>query len=50
LPEVPTLADVEGDNVIGFVVSAGTPKDVIALLNRETVGSLATSEMQPCYF
>jgi tripartite-type tricarboxylate transporter receptor subunit TctC len=51
LPGVPTLAesgypDIEGDSFVGFVVPAGTPKDVIALLNREIVASLATPEMK----
>jgi tripartite-type tricarboxylate transporter receptor subunit TctC len=51
LPSVPTLAecgypDIEGDSFVGFVVPAGTPKDVIALLNREIVASLATPEMK----
>jgi len=51
LPDVPTMAesgyaDIEGDSFVGFVVPAGTPKDVIALLNREIVKSLATAEMK----
>jgi tripartite-type tricarboxylate transporter receptor subunit TctC len=51
LPHVPTMAengypDIEGDSFVGFVVPAGTPKDVIALLNREIVKSLATPEMK----
>jgi tripartite-type tricarboxylate transporter receptor subunit TctC len=51
LRDVPTLAecgypDIEGDSFVGFVVPAGTPKDVIALLNREIVASLATPEMK----
>jgi tripartite-type tricarboxylate transporter receptor subunit TctC len=51
LPQVPTMTesgypDIEGDSFVGFVVPAGTPKDVIALLNREIVKSLATSEMK----
>jgi tripartite-type tricarboxylate transporter receptor subunit TctC len=51
LPEVPTMAEsgypnIEGDSFVGFVVSAGTPKEVIALLNREIVRSLGTSEMK----
>src|SRR5215467_7622207 len=51
LPNVPTLAesgypDIEGDSFVGFVVPAGTPKDIIALLNREIVRSLATPEMK----
>jgi tripartite-type tricarboxylate transporter receptor subunit TctC len=51
LPDVPTMAEsgyagIEGDSFVGFVVPAGTPKDVIALLNREIVRSLATPEMK----
>jgi tripartite-type tricarboxylate transporter receptor subunit TctC len=51
LPQVPTMAesgypDIAGDSFVGFVVPAGTPKDVIALLNREIVRSLRTSEMK----
>jgi tripartite-type tricarboxylate transporter receptor subunit TctC len=51
LPHVPTMAesgypDIAGDSFVGFVVPAGTPKDVIALLNREIVKSLATAEMK----
>ncbi|MBO0750544.1 MAG: tripartite tricarboxylate transporter substrate binding protein [Bradyrhizobiaceae bacterium] len=51
LPDVPTLAecgypDIEGDSFVGFVVPAGTPKDVVALLNREIVRSLASPEMK----
>jgi tripartite-type tricarboxylate transporter receptor subunit TctC len=51
LPDVPTLAesgypDIEGDSFVGFVVPAGTPKDIIALLNREIVASLAISGMK----
>lgn len=51
LPQVPTMAesgypDVAGDSFVGFVVPAGTPKDVVALLNREIVRSLRSSEMK----
>jgi tripartite-type tricarboxylate transporter receptor subunit TctC len=51
LPQVPTMAesgypDIAGDSFVGFVVPAGTPKGVIALLNREIVRSLRTSEMK----
>ena len=51
LPDVPTMIeggypDIAGDSFVGFVVPAGTPKDVIALLNREIVKSLATPEMK----
>jgi tripartite-type tricarboxylate transporter receptor subunit TctC len=51
LPQVPTVAesgylDIEGDSFVGFVVPAGTPKDVIALLSREIVRSLGTPDMK----
>lgn len=51
LPNVPTMAEsgypgIEGDSFVGFVVPAGTPKDIVALLNREIVKSLATPEMK----
>jgi tripartite-type tricarboxylate transporter receptor subunit TctC len=51
LPQVPTVAesgypDIEGDSFVGFVVPAGTPKEVIALLNREIVKSLGTRDMK----
>jgi tripartite-type tricarboxylate transporter receptor subunit TctC len=42
LPDVPTMAesgypDIEGENWFGFVVPAGTPRDIITLLHRELV-------------
>ena len=51
LPNVPTMTEggypeIEGDSFVGFVVPAGTPKDVVALLNQEIVKSLATPEMK----
>jgi len=51
LPNVPTMAesgyrDIEGDSFVGFVVPAGTPKDIITLLNGEIVKSLATADMK----
>jgi tripartite-type tricarboxylate transporter receptor subunit TctC len=51
LPNVPTMTEggypgIEGDSFVGFVVPTGTPKDVITLLNREIVRSLATPEMK----
>lgn len=51
LPGVPTLAEsgypgIEGDSFVGFVVPAGTPRDVIAILNQEIVRSLATGDMK----
>src|SRR5215831_16624703 len=51
LPNVPSIAesgypDIAGDSFVGFVVPAGSPKEVIALLNREIVRSLETAEMK----
>ncbi len=51
LPQVPTmtevgLPDIEGDSWVGFVAPAGTPKDIIALLNREIVKMIALPEMR----
>jgi tripartite-type tricarboxylate transporter receptor subunit TctC len=51
LPDVPTLSesgypDIVGDSFVGFVVPAGTPKEVIALLNRAIVANLSTPEMK----
>jgi tripartite-type tricarboxylate transporter receptor subunit TctC len=42
LPDVPTMAEagypeIEGDSWVGVLVPAGTPKDIISLLNREVV-------------
>ena len=51
LPDVPTMAeagypDIEGDSWVGVLVPAGTPKDIIALLNREIVEILAVPAMK----
>jgi tripartite-type tricarboxylate transporter receptor subunit TctC len=51
LPDVPTLAesgypDIEGDSFVGFVVPAGTPRDIVSLLNHEIARSLSTPEMK----
>jgi tripartite-type tricarboxylate transporter receptor subunit TctC len=50
-PNVPTMTEagypnVEGDSWFGVLVPAGTPKDIIALLNREIVNSVAQSHMK----
>jgi len=42
LPNIPTMAesgypDIEGENWFGFIVPAGTPKEIVALLHREIV-------------
>jgi tripartite-type tricarboxylate transporter receptor subunit TctC len=46
LPGVATMTeaghgDIEGDSWVGFVAPAGTPKDVVTLLNREIVKAIA---------
>jgi tripartite-type tricarboxylate transporter receptor subunit TctC len=46
LPGVATMmeaghGDIEGDSWVGFVAPAGTPKNVITLLNREMVRAIA---------
>jgi tripartite-type tricarboxylate transporter receptor subunit TctC len=51
LPEVPTMTEagypeIEGDGWVGFVAPAGTPRDVIALLNREIVKAIARPDIQ----
>jgi len=51
LPDVPTMAeagypDVEGESWFGVAVPAGTPKEIVALLNREIVRSMALPEIK----
>lgn len=51
LPDVPTMAesgiqDQESDTMQGIFVPAGTPPEVIALLNREMVKALALPDVQ----
>jgi tripartite-type tricarboxylate transporter receptor subunit TctC len=51
LPEVATMTEagfpaIEGDSFVGFVVPTGTPKDIVALLNREIVKSMETADMR----
>ena len=51
LPNVPTMAesgypDIEGENWFGFVIPAGTPKDIIALLHREIVKLVALPDVK----
>jgi tripartite-type tricarboxylate transporter receptor subunit TctC len=55
LPQVATITelgfpDIEGDGFVGFVVPAGTPRDIIAVLNREIVRSLAAADMKERQF
>jgi tripartite-type tricarboxylate transporter receptor subunit TctC len=51
LPDVPTMAeagypDIEGEEWYGILVPAGTPKGIIALLNREIVGIIALPDIR----
>ena len=49
LPDVPTMAEaghpaVVGDSWVGVLVPTGTPKEIVALLNREIVQIIAQPE------
>jgi tripartite-type tricarboxylate transporter receptor subunit TctC len=51
LPEVPTMAEagypqIVGDSWVGVLVPAGTPKDIISLLQREIARIIAEPQMQ----
>jgi len=51
LPEVPTIAEAgvrgyESLSWSGFAVAAGTPRDIVQRLNRETNAILATADMK----
>jgi len=51
LPDVATMAEagypqIQGDTWVGVMVPAGTPKDIVALLNREIAKIIATPDMQ----
>ena len=55
LPEVPTIAEAGADVELrgyeslswsGFAVPAGTPRDLVLRLNRETAAILATADMK----
>src|SRR6266542_1950533 len=51
LPDVPTMAEagypeVEGESWFAVVVPAGTPKEIIALLQREIARAIALPEMK----
>ena len=51
LPDVPTMIEagypeIEGDSWVGVLVPAGTPKDIIGLLNREVVKIIAAPDMR----
>ena len=38
--------DIEGDSWVGILVPAGTPKDIIGLLNREVAIIIALPDMK----
>jgi tripartite-type tricarboxylate transporter receptor subunit TctC len=51
LPDVPTMAEagypeIEGDSWVGVLAPAGTPKDIISLLNHEIVKVIALPDMK----
>jgi tripartite-type tricarboxylate transporter receptor subunit TctC len=51
LPDIPTMAEagfpqIEGDSWVGVLAPAGTPKEIISLLNREIAKIIATPDMQ----
>jgi tripartite-type tricarboxylate transporter receptor subunit TctC len=51
LPDVPTMAeagipDQEGETINGLLAPAGTPGDIIARINRDTVAALSLSDVK----
>jgi tripartite-type tricarboxylate transporter receptor subunit TctC len=51
LPDVPTMAEAgypetKGEQWVGVLAPAGTPKDIIAVLNREIARALASPEIK----
>jgi tripartite-type tricarboxylate transporter receptor subunit TctC len=51
LPDVPTMAeagypDVKGENWFGVLVPAGTPREIITLLNRDIVRIVTVSDIR----
>jgi tripartite-type tricarboxylate transporter receptor subunit TctC len=51
LPDVPTMAeagypDTQGEQWVGVLAPAGTPKDIIAVLNREIAKALASPDIK----
>jgi tripartite-type tricarboxylate transporter receptor subunit TctC len=51
LPDVPTIAEagypgMEGENWFGVFVPAGTPSDIVTLLNREIANVIALPDMK----
>jgi tripartite-type tricarboxylate transporter receptor subunit TctC len=50
LPDIPTMTEggypeIAGDNFVGFVVPAGTAKDIVDLLYREIAKTIAAPDM-----
>jgi len=51
LPDVPTMTEagypeLAGDNWMGVLVPAGTPKDIVTLLHREIIKTIALPDMK----
>ena len=51
MPDVPTIVEagfpgINGDSWVGVLVPAGTPKDIVALLQREIAKALALPDMK----
>jgi tripartite-type tricarboxylate transporter receptor subunit TctC len=51
MPDVPTMTeagypDIQGDTWVGILVPAGTPKDIITLLHRETAKIIALPDIK----
>jgi tripartite-type tricarboxylate transporter receptor subunit TctC len=51
MPDVPTMTeagypDIQGDTWVGILVPAGTPKDIVALLQRETAKIIALPDVK----
>jgi tripartite-type tricarboxylate transporter receptor subunit TctC len=51
MPDVPTIAtagypDFDGDGWVGALAPAGTPKDIVTLLNREIVKIIALPDIK----
>ena len=51
MPEVPTMGeggypDIKGDSWVGVLVPAGTPKEIVTLLNREIAKILTLPDMK----
>ncbi|MBX9776914.1 MAG: tripartite tricarboxylate transporter substrate binding protein [Xanthobacteraceae bacterium] len=51
MPEIPTIAEagfpgIRGDSWVGVLAPAGTPKDIIALLQREIAAALGRPDMK----